>query len=134
MRTIKGPGGALNNTMLNNAFRFRGNPREIPNGYFRNTFLTRNKTMNYSVFNNNKLVGFAILKKGNRKWSLELIGTDPKKGIGRLLMTKIISDAKKSGNVNSIVLEPVASAIDFYKHLGFKPTNSQFTYAMNIKR
>jgi len=118
--------------MLNNAFKFRGNPREIPNGYFTNTFLERNKSMNYSVFNNNKLVGFAVLKKGKGTWILELIGTNARKGIGKQLMGKIISNATNR-KVNSIVLEPVSSAIGFYTKLGFIPT-SQFTYKMNIKR
>ena len=136
MFTIKSPAEALNdNTMFNIASKFERNRHEIPNNYFRHTFMTNHKIV-YSVFNNkNQLVGFAILRKGKTILKLALIGTSRKKeGIGKLLIQKIISNAAtKFKNVKLLVLEPVPSAIGFYKKLGFNPTTkTSRTYAMNI--
>jgi N-acetylglutamate synthase-like GNAT family acetyltransferase len=115
---ILGPGNAIyNNTLKSSA-------QQLVNGtvlasYFENIWKERNKSLNYSVINQDgQLVGFALLKRDGKTLEVSLIGTKPKRGFGKLLMEQIISNAKNSG-INKIVLDSVSDAFLFYHKMGF---------------
>ena len=69
--------------------------------------------MNYSIKNNNgKTAGFSFLKNFNNKERyLYLIAA--KKGMGGILLKRIINNSRKAG-LKTIALEPVENAIYFY--------------------
>lgn len=83
---------------------------------------------NYSVYAKNKsLRGFAVFhnsRTNNNTRILNLIVTLPKEGVGKILMNRILNNAKK--NHKTIVrLNSVPSAINFYKKIGFKPIGNE---------
>jgi GNAT superfamily N-acetyltransferase len=129
MPTIIGPGGTNKNKnyeMFNIAEKFLGNNygQGVPAAYYRTSLNERNKNLNYSIKNNNgKTAGFAFLKNFNNKERyLHLIAA--KKGMGGILLKRIINNARKAG-LKTIALEPVEDAIYFYLKHGFIHNNNK---------
>ena len=129
MPTIIGPGGTNKNKnyeMFNIAEKFLGNNygQGIPAAYYRTSLNERNKNLNYSIKNNNgKTAGFSFLKNFNNKERyLYLIAA--KKGMGGILLKRIINNSRKAG-LKTIALEPVENAIYFYLKHGFIHNNNK---------
>ena len=125
MPTVIGPGGNFNKNYetFKNAKKFLENNygRGIPAAYYRTSLNERNKNLNYSIKNNNgKTAGFAFLKNFNKERYLYLIGA--KKGMGGILLKRIINNTRKAG-LKTIALEPVEDAIYFYLKHGFIHNN-----------
>ena len=114
---IIGPGKATNNSVKQRAQSFITGT--VTKEYFNNEW--KNKTKNYSVWNENgKLRGFALTKKKRgRILEVSLIGTNKGKGIGTVLMKKIIDTARRR-KYKKIILDSVTSAFTFYTKFGFK--------------
>jgi len=123
MIVIRGPGkNAKFNKYINKAKQLTNNSGEYLNF---NNFLnknTRNKNFNYTIFNNKKFVGFAIVKPTNKNLSIELIvakRSEPRKHYGALLMNRIKQNSKEK--FNKLTLVSVPKARSFYTRQGFKP-------------
>jgi ribosomal protein S18 acetylase RimI-like enzyme len=130
MYAFLGPGGSLNNTVRPRAKSMIQNT--VLNSYFNKKWDKRNRDMNYSAWNENgKFAGFALIKKRSSSWKIELIGVDPRKGIGSQLLKQIVSDAKNKG-VQFITLESVSTAVPFYEKKGFKKTKG-FSMKLNVQ-
>jgi GNAT superfamily N-acetyltransferase len=86
---------------------------------------------------NGKLVGFALINKNHRNQNgdvrIRLIGTNKGRGIGRLLMERIINNARNRG-LNTITLESVPEARGFYNRMGFRPIGIGNNMRLNIQR
>ena len=86
---------------------------------------------------NGQLVGFALVNKNhtNQKGNMRirLIGTNKGKGIGKLLMGRIINNAKSRG-LKTITLESVPEARGFYNKLGFRPIGVGNNMRLNIQK
>ena len=132
---VVGPGGATNNSLRRKARKLATG---ISKEYFEHEWARRNKTRNYSVVNSaGNLVGFALIEVKRPTMKIHLIATKPGSGIGKLLMKKIITGAKRS-KIQVIFFEAVKTAIGFYEKLGFVPTgnktnNSLTMMAKNIR-
>lgn len=74
--------------------------------------------------NNKSLRGFAVIhnSRANGNRILNLLVTRPREGTGKVLMNRIINNAKKNGK--SIRLNSVKSAVNFYKRFGFEPSGN----------
>jgi len=74
--------------------------------------------------NNRSLRGFAVIhnSRANGNRILNLLVTRPREGTGKILMNRIINNAKRNGK--SIRLNSVKSAVNFYKLFGFEPTGN----------
>ena len=74
--------------------------------------------------NNRSLRGFAVIhnSRANGNRILNLLVTRPGEGTGRILMNRIVNNAKKNGK--SIRLNSVKSAVNFYKRFGFEATGN----------
>jgi len=118
---ILGPNKILDKSLRKNARRL---VREtIDKKWFKNAYKVSNR--HYTVTNTSgKLVGFALINKNhkNKKWDLRirLIGTNKGRGIGRILMQRIINNAHERG-LKTITLESVPEARGFYNKMGFLP-------------
>jgi len=118
---ILGPNKLLDKSLRKNARRL---VRETINrNWFRNAYKASNR--HYTVTNTNgKLVGFALVNKnqGNQRGDMRirLIGTNKGRGIGKLLMERIINNARNRG-LKTITLESVPEARGFYNKMGFRP-------------
>lgn len=118
---ILGPGKDLDKSLRKAA---RALVRETINrNWFRNAYKMANR--NYVVMNTSgKLVGFALINKNHRNQAgdvrIRLIGTNKGRGIGRLLMNKIINNARARG-LRTVTLESVPEARGFYAKMGFLP-------------
>jgi GNAT superfamily N-acetyltransferase len=121
---VLGPGGALtNNSAKNNARHLVKNT--VLNSYFNGEWRNRNRSQNYSVWNTNgKMVGFALMqqKKVPKSKKIMLIGTSQGRGIGRILMNRIVNNARNN-KYKHIVLNSVTTAEAFYKKFGFQVVN-----------
>jgi len=76
---------------------------------------------NYILKKHGNLKGFAILgpNKSNGTVKLHLIGTEPGKGYGSILMKKIRNNAYQERHLMGIVIsDPVGPARNFYRKLG----------------
>lgn len=131
---ILGPNKLLNKSLRKNARRLV--TETVNNNWFKNAYKISNR--HYTVINGQgKLVGFALVnknhknKKGNMR--IRLIGTNKGKGIGRLLMNRIISNARNRG-LNTVTLESVPQARGFYTKLGFRPIGIGNNMRFNIQR
>lgn len=133
---ILGPGNAIYNNSL------KMSAKQLVDGtvlgtYFQNIWNERNKSLNYSLINQDgELVGFALLKRNGKTLEVSLIGTKPKRGFGKLLMEQILSNAKNSG-INRVVLDSVSDAFLFYHKLGFvldSANNEHIMMHYDIKR
>lgn len=130
---IKGPG---KNALINNRRKNIEKLVEKTGLYINlNNFINhRNKKFNYTIWNQEKLAGFAILKPENKTLELELIVTNTGKGFGTQLLNRIKNNSKNKFNTINLVSLP--KAMPFYKRHGFTSKNihypSAFTY--NLKK
>jgi GNAT superfamily N-acetyltransferase len=131
---ILGPNRLLNKSLRKNARRL---VRETINrNWFRDAYKFSNR--HYTVTNTaGKLVGFALINKNHRNQKgdmrIRLIGTNKGRGIGRLLMNRIINNARNRG-LKTVTLESVPEARAFYNKLGFRPIGIGSNMRFNIQR
>jgi GNAT superfamily N-acetyltransferase len=131
---ILGPNKLLNKSLRKNARRLV--KTTINKNWFKNAYKFSNR--HYTVINGQgKLVGFALVNKNHRNQKgdmrIRLIGTNKGKGIGRLLMNRIISNARNRG-LNTVTLESVPEARGFYNKMGFRPIGIGSNMRFNIQR
>jgi GNAT superfamily N-acetyltransferase len=74
--------------------------------------------------NNKSLRGFAVIhnSRANGNRILNLLVTRPREGTGKILMNRILNNAKKNGK--SVRLNSVKSAVNFYKRFGFEASGN----------
>jgi len=131
---ILGPNKLLNKSLRRNARRL---VRETINrNWFKEAYKFSNR--HYTVTNTNgKLVGFALINKNHRNLKgdmrIRLIGTNKGKGIGRVLMERIIDNARMRG-LKTVTLESVPEARAFYNKMGFRPIGIGSNMRFNIQR
>ena len=131
---ILGPNKLLNKSLRKNARRLV--KTTINKNWFKEAYKFSNR--HYTVINGQgKLVGFALVNKNHRNQKgdmrIRLIGTNKGKGIGRLLMNRIISNARNRG-LNTVTLESVPEARGFYNKMGFRPIGIGSNMRFNIQR
>jgi len=130
---ILGPNKLLDKSFRKNARRL---VRETVNrNWFRNAYKVSNR--HYVVINTGgNLVGFALINKNGRNVKgdlrIRLIGTNKGRGIGRLLMERIINNARKRG-LKTVTLESVPEARGFYNKMGFRPIGIGNNMRFNIR-
>ena len=131
---ILGPNKLLNKSLRHNARRL---VREtIDRNWFRDAYKVSNR--HYTVTNTNgQLVGFALINKNHRNQRgdvrIRLIGTNKARGIGRVLMERIIANARARG-LKTVTLESVPEARGFYNKMGFRPIGIGKNMRFNIQR
>ena len=131
---ILGPNRLLNKSLRKNARRL---VRETINrNWFREAYKVSNR--HYTVTNTNgQLVGFALINKNHRNQKgdvrIRLIGTNKGRGIGRVLMERIIDNARQRG-LKTVTLESVPEARAFYNKMGFRPIGIGSNMRFNIQR
>jgi GNAT superfamily N-acetyltransferase len=118
---ILGPNKLLNNSTKKRARALVKNT--INKSWFNNAYSLSNR--HYIVMNTNgELVGFALVNKNHRNQKhdmrIRLIGTNKGRGIGRLLITQILNNARARG-LKTVTLESVPEARGFYNKVGFLP-------------
>lgn len=131
---VLGPNQLLNKSLRKNARRL---VRETINrNWFREAYKVSNR--HYTVTNTNgQLVGFALINKNHRNQRgdvrIRLIGTNKGRGIGRVLMERIIDNARMRG-LKTVTLESVPEARAFYNKMGFRPIGIGSNMRFNIQR
>ena len=131
---VLGPNKLLNKSLRHNA---RGLVREtIGRNWFREAYKFSNR--HYVVMNTNgKLVGFALLNKNHRNQKgdmrIRLIGANKGQGIGRILMERIIKNARNRG-LATVTLETIPEARGFYNKMGFRSIGIGNNMRFNIRR
>ena len=131
---VLGPNKLLNKSLRRNARRL---VRETINrNWFREAYKFSNR--HYTVTNTNgQLVGFALINKNQRNQKgdvrIRLIGTNKGRGIGRVLMERIINNARQRG-LKTVTLESVPEARAFYNKMGFRPIGIGSNMRFNIQR
>jgi N-acetylglutamate synthase-like GNAT family acetyltransferase len=131
---VLGPNKLLNKSLRKNARRL---VRETINrNWFREAYKVSNR--HYTVTNTNgQLVGFALINKNQRNQKgdvrIRLIGTNKGRGIGRVLMERIIDNARLRG-LKTVTLESVPEARAFYNKMGFRPIGIGSNMRFNIQR
>ena len=131
---ILGPNKLLDKSLRKNARRL---VRETINrNWFKEAYKFSNR--HYTVINTQgNLVGFALINKNHRNQRgdlrIRLIGTNKGKGIGRLLVERIIANARNRG-LKTITLESVPAARGFYNKMGFRPIGIGSNMRFNIQR
>ena len=129
---ILGPNKLLNKSLRKNA---RGLVRKIINrNWFRNAYKFSNR--HYTVINaSGQLVGFALINKNQRNQKgdmrIRLIGTNKGRGIGKILMERIINNARNRG-LKTVTLESVPEARGFYNKMGFRSIGIGSNMRFNI--
>ena len=130
---ILGPNKLLDKSFRKNARRL---VRETVNrNWFRDAYKVSNR--HYAVINTSgNLVGFALINKNGRNLKgdlrIRLIGTNKGRGIGRLLMERIINNARARG-LKTVTLESVPEARGFYNRMGFRPIGIGNNMRFNIR-
>lgn len=104
----------------------------LSSGYVRSKLqnIGKQSIRNYVALNKGNLKGFAIISNSptrNTNRSVNVIATIPGRGTGRLLMQKIIQNAKRNGKTK-IVLHAIKTAIPFYEKMGFKKVGNANKY------
>jgi len=131
---ILGPNNLLDKSLRKHARRL---VRETINrNWFKEAYKFSNR--HYIVMNTNgKLVGFALVNKNHRNLKgdmrIRLIGTNKGRGIGKLLMERIINNARNRG-LKTITLESVPEARGFYNKMGFRSIGIGNNMRFNIRR
>ena len=131
---ILGPNKLLNKSLRRDARRL---VRETINrNWFREAYKVSNR--HYTVTNTNgQLVGFALINRNQRNQRgdvrIRLIGTNKGRGIGRVLMERIIDNARQRG-LKTVTLESVPEARAFYNKMGFRPIGIGSNMRFNIQR
>ena len=131
---ILGPNKLLNKSLRRNARRLVRTT--IDRDWFKNAYKFSNR--HYTVTNTaGKLVGFALINRNHRNQKgdvrIRLIGTNKGRGIGRVLMERIIDNARARG-LKTVTLESVPEARGFYNKLGFRPIGIGSNMRFNIQR
>jgi len=131
---ILGPNRLLNKSLRKNARRLVR--ATIDRNWFREAYKFSNR--HYTVTNTSgQLVGFALINKNHRNLRgdvrIRLIGTNKGRGIGRVLMERIIDNARQRG-LKSVTLESVPEARAFYNKMGFRPIGIGSNMRFNIQR
>jgi len=131
---ILGPNKLLNKSLRKNARRLVRTT--IDRNWFREAYKVSNR--HYTVTNTNgQLVGFALINKNHRNQRgdvrIRLIGTNKARGIGRVLMERIIDNARARG-LKTVTLESVPEARGFYNKMGFRPIGIGSNMRFNIQR
>ena len=131
---ILGPNKLLNKSLRKNARRLVRTT--IDRNWFRNAYKFSNR--HYTVTNTTgKLVGFALINRNHRNQRgdvrIRLIGTNKGRGIGRVLMERIIDNARMRG-LKTVTLESVPEARGFYNKMGFRPIGIGSNMRFNIQR
>jgi len=131
---ILGPNKLLNKSLRHNARKLVS--ETVNNNWFRNAYNVSKR--HYMVIDSNgKLVGFALINKNHRNQKgdvrIRLIGTNKGRGIGRVLMERIIDNARQRG-LKTVTLESVPTARGFYTKLGFRPIGIGNNMRFNIQR
>jgi len=130
---ILGPNKLLNKSLRRDARRL---VRETINrNWFREAYKVSNR--HYTVTNTNgQLVGFALINRNQRNQRgdvrIRLIGTNKGRGIGRVLMERIIDNARQRG-LKTVTLESVPEARAFYNKMGFRPIGIGSNMRFNIQ-
>lgn len=130
---ILGPNKLLDKSLRKSARRL---VRETINrNWFKNAYKFSNR--HYLVMNTNgKLVGFALVNKNHKNQKgdmrVRLIGTNKGRGIGKLLMERIINNARNRG-LKTITLESVPEARGFYNKMGFRSIGIGNNMRFNIR-
>ena len=131
---VLGPNKLLNKSLRHNA---RGLVRgTIDRNWFREAYKFSNR--HYVVMNTNgKLVGFALINKNQRNQKgdvrIRLIGANKGQGIGRILMERIIKNARNRG-LATVTLETIPEARGFYNKMGFRSIGIGNNMRFNIRR
>ncbi len=131
---ILGPNKLLNKSLRRDARRL---VRETINkNWFKEAYKFSNR--HYIVMNTNgQLVGFALINKNQRNQRgdvrIRLIGTNKGRGIGRVLVERIIDNARQRG-LKTVTLESVPEARAFYNKMGFRPIGIGSNMRFNIQR
>ena len=131
---VLGPNKLLNKSLRHNARRL---VREtIDRNWFREAYKFSNR--HYVVMNTNgKLVGFALINKNQRNQKgdvrIRLIGANKGQGIGRILMERIIKNARNRG-LATVTLETIPEARGFYNKMGFRSIGIGNNMRFNIHR
>lgn len=131
---VLGPNKLLNKSLRHNARRL---VREtIDRNWFREAYKFSNR--HYVVMNTNgKLVGFALVNKNHRNQKgdmrIRLIGANKGQGIGRILMERIIKNARNRG-LATVTLETIPEARGFYNKMGFRSIGIGNNMRFNIRR
>jgi len=131
---VLGPNKLLNKSLRHNA---RGLVRgTIDRNWFREAYKFSNR--HYMVMNTNgKLVGFALVNKNHRNQKgdmrIRLIGANKGQGIGRILMERIIKNARNRG-LATVTLESIPEARGFYNKMGFRSIGIGNNMRFNIRR
>ncbi|BAT22538.1 putative acetyltransferase [Yellowstone lake phycodnavirus 3] len=131
---ILGPNRLLNKSLRKNARRLVRTT--INRNWFRDAYKFSDR--HYTVTNTNgKLVGFALVNKNHRNQKgdmrIRLIGTNKSRGIGRVLMERILNNARNRG-LKTVTLESVPEARGFYNKMGFRPIGIGSNMRFNIQR
>lgn len=131
---VLGPNRLLNKSLRKNARRLVR--ATIDRIWFREAYTFSNR--HYTVTNTSgQLVGFALINKNHRNLRgdvrIRLIGTNKGRGIGRVLMERIIDNARQRG-LKSVTLESVPEARAFYNKMGFRPIGIGRNMRFNIQR
>jgi N-acetylglutamate synthase-like GNAT family acetyltransferase len=131
---ILGPNKLLNKSLRKNARRLV--TETVNNNWFKEAYKVSNR--HYTVTNTNgKLVGFALINKNHKNQRgdvrIRLIGTNKGRGIGRVLMERIIDNARLRG-LKTVTLESVPEARGFYNKMGFRPIGIGKNMRFNIQR
>ena len=131
---ILGPNKLLNKSLRKNARRLVRTT--INRNWFRDAYKFSNR--HYTVTNTTgKLVGFALINRNHRNQKgdvrIRLIGTNKGRGIGRVLMERIIDNARMRG-LKTVTLESVPEARGFYNKMGFRPIGIGSNMRFNIQR
>ena len=108
----------------------------VNKNWFKNAYKVSNR--HYTVVNTNgKMVGFALVNNNHKNqrgdMRIRLIGTNKGRGIGKLLMERIINNARTRG-LKTITLESVPEARGFYNKIGFRPIGIGNNMRFNIQR
>lgn len=130
---ILGPNKLLNRSFRSNARRLVR--KTVDRNWFKNAYKISNR--NYIVIDvNGQLVGFALINKNGKNLKgdlrIRLIGANKGRGIGRLLMERIINNARKRG-LKTVTLESVPEARGFYNKIGFRPIGIGNNMRFNIQ-
>ena len=131
---VLGPNKLLNKSLRRDARRLVR--ATINRNWFRNAYKFSNR--HYTVTNTNgQLVGFALINKNHRNQKgdvrIRLIGTNKGKGIGKMLMERIIDNARLRG-LKTVTLESVPEARGFYNKMGFRPIGIGGNMRFSIQR
>jgi len=131
---VLGPNKLLNKSLRHDARRL---VREtIDRNWFRDAYKFSNS--HYAVMNTNgKLVGFALVNKNHRNQKgdmrIRLIGANKGQGIGRILIERIIKNARNRG-LATVTLESIPEARGFYNKMGFRSIGIGNNMRFNIRK